>query len=115
MSLSLYMDHHVDAASTAGLRRRGLDVLTAIEDGFERRTDPDVLARATRLGRVVFTLDHDFLAIAAEWQAADTRFAGIIFGRDRSLSIGNAVNDLEIVARALSPEGMESRVVWIPL
>jgi hypothetical protein len=115
MSLTLYMDHHVDVAITAGLRRRGVDVLTAMEDGFARRTDPDVLARATQLDRVVFTLDHDFLVIAAEWQFAQTRFAGIVFGRDRALSIGNAVNDLDLIARALSPEEIESRVIWIPL
>jgi hypothetical protein len=31
--LSFYMDHHVPSAITAGLRRRGVAVLTAAEDG----------------------------------------------------------------------------------
>jgi hypothetical protein len=31
--LRLYMDVHVKAAITAGLRRRGIDVVTAQEDG----------------------------------------------------------------------------------
>ena len=33
MTLRLYMDHHVPAAITDGLRSRGVDVLTAFEDG----------------------------------------------------------------------------------
>ena len=31
MSLALYMDHHIKASITSGLRQRGLDVLTAEE------------------------------------------------------------------------------------
>jgi hypothetical protein len=34
--LRLYMDVHVKAAITAGLRRRGIDVVTAQEDGGAR-------------------------------------------------------------------------------
>jgi hypothetical protein len=39
MPLSLYMDVHVPAAITAGLRRRGVDVLTSQEDGTAGRTN----------------------------------------------------------------------------
>lgn len=46
MSLRLYMDVHVRWAITAGLRRRGLDVLTAQEDGAARFEDPALLDRA---------------------------------------------------------------------
>lgn len=31
--VTLYMDHHVPSAITAGLRKRGVDVFTAEEDG----------------------------------------------------------------------------------
>ena len=47
MSLSLYMDVHVPAAITDGLRRRGVDVLTSQEDGT-READDSELLRATR-------------------------------------------------------------------
>ena len=115
MSLWLYMDHHVDAAISVGLRRRGMDVLTALEDGAARLADDGILARCTELGRVLFTLDDDFLEIAAEWQANQRSFTGIVFGRDPALSIGDAVKDLELIAEALSSEELESRVIWIPL
>ena len=35
--LSVYMDHHVPAAITEGLRSRGIDVLTAFEDGHAEK------------------------------------------------------------------------------
>ncbi|MBS0267038.1 MAG: DUF5615 family PIN-like protein, partial [Planctomycetes bacterium] len=47
MTLALYMDQHVQAAITEGLRRRGIDVLTAHEDGFDRHSDAAILERAT--------------------------------------------------------------------
>ena len=43
------------------LRLRGLDVLTAQEDGAATMDDPVLLDRAIALGRVVFTQDEDFL------------------------------------------------------
>jgi predicted nuclease of predicted toxin-antitoxin system len=88
MSLALYMDHHIDRRLSTGLRRRGGDVWTAFEDGYERRSDGDILARAAELGRIVFTYDEDFLEIAAEWQAAGRRFSGLVYWRSLELSVG---------------------------
>ena len=62
--VSLYMDHHVPSAITEGLRKRGVDVLTAEEDGAARLDDDPLLDRATSLGRVLFSQDQDLLAIA---------------------------------------------------
>ena len=65
MALALYMDHHVPRAITGGLRLRGVDVLTALEDGASELDDPALLDRAGALGRVLFTQDDDLLAEAA--------------------------------------------------
>src|SRR5438876_4905474 len=35
MPIAFYMDHHVPGAITLGLRLRGVEVLTAYEDGME--------------------------------------------------------------------------------
>ncbi len=35
MTIALYMDHHVPKAITVALRSRGVDVVTAYEDGRE--------------------------------------------------------------------------------
>src|SRR4051794_34263836 len=76
--LALYMDVHVPAAITRALRRRGLDVLTAQEDGAARMLDPALLDRVAELGRVVFTRDTDFLAEGVRRQRAGVPFATVI-------------------------------------
>jgi predicted nuclease of predicted toxin-antitoxin system len=68
MSVRLYMDVHVRRAVTAGLRLRGVNILTAQEDGTGELRDPDLLDRATALGRVLFTQDDDLLREAERQQ-----------------------------------------------
>jgi hypothetical protein len=50
LPVQLYFDHNVNQAVIHGLRLRGLDVLTAFEDGAHQFSDPDLLDRATMLG-----------------------------------------------------------------
>ena len=78
MSVAFYMDENVPADITRGLRDRGVDVLTVQDDGREGSADPQVLDRATELGRVVFTRDQDFLVEATRRQrSAISTTAGI--------------------------------------
>jgi Domain of unknown function (DUF5615) len=58
------MDVHIKAAITAGLRKCGIDVMTAQEDEETRLEDAALLDRATALQRVLFSQDDDPLAIA---------------------------------------------------
>jgi predicted nuclease of predicted toxin-antitoxin system len=55
------MDVHVRRAVTEGLRQRGVDVVTAQEDGSATLDDPLLLDRASALGRVLFSQDGDLL------------------------------------------------------
>lgn len=49
MALTIYMDVHIPAAITDGLRRNGLDVLISQEDQTRTAGDEDLLAdRAAR-------------------------------------------------------------------
>ncbi|HEY7329258.1 MAG TPA: DUF5615 family PIN-like protein [Gemmataceae bacterium] len=115
MSLSLYMDHHVDIAITRGLRRRGVTVLTAEEDGTKQLADPLLLDRAMALGYVLFTQDADLLAEAARRQAAGEAFAGVVYARQQVVPIGRCIQDLELMAKVLDPVEMMNRVVYLPL
>ena len=45
MSVRLYMDVHIPAAITEGLRLRGVDVLTAQEDGGRRLSDDKAICQ----------------------------------------------------------------------
>ena len=71
MSLGLYMDVHVPLPITRGLRRRGVDVLTAQEDQTTRLPDPELLRRARELGRILFSQDEDLIAEAVRCQRED--------------------------------------------
>ena len=66
MAVGLHMDHHVPRPITTGLRLRGVDVLAAVEDGSVELEDPDLLDRATSLGRVLSSQDKDLLIEATQ-------------------------------------------------
>ena len=115
MSLAYYFDHHVPSAICEGLRGKGIDVLTTLDDGSEDWEDDAILARATELDRLVFTQDHDFLAIANTWAAEHREFAGIVFGHQLRVTIGQAIHDLELIAVVMEPDEMRNRVEYLPL
>lgn len=87
------MDVHVPAAITRALRRRGVDVLTAQEDGAARMLDPALLDRVTELGRIVFSRDTDFLAEGVRRQRAGLSFATVVYPHQQYVSIGRCVSD----------------------
>ena len=115
MSLALYMDQHVRRAITVGVRRRGLDVITAYDDNRSAASDPDLLLRATELGRVLFTHDTDFLVITGDFQRLGQPFGGVIYAHKWNITIGKAVSDLELAAKALEPHEMANVLMHIPL
>lgn len=115
MTIALYMDHHVPEAIANGLRRLEVDVLVAWADDHARAEDEALLARAGVLGRVLFTQDDDLLAIAAKWAASGRSFAGLIFGHQLRVTIGQAVADLSLMAAVMEPEEMKDQVVFLPL
>jgi len=115
LSLSFYMDVHVPAAITSGLRRRAVDVLTAQTDNSGRLPDDLLLERATALGRVLVTRDEDLLAVAGQCQRDGRRFAGVVCAHQFRATIGQCVSDLELMARVYEPGDMADRVEHLPL
>lgn len=115
MTIRLYMDQHVPRAITSGLRIRGVDVLTAQEDGTSDWDDTRLLDRATELGRVLFTQDIDLVIEAAKRQQMGIHFAGVIYAHQLRVSIGKCIQDLEIIAKAGEPEDLENMIVFLPL
>ena len=109
------MDHHVERASTTGLRARGVDVLTAYEDGGDRLPDPDLLDRATALNRVLFTRDSDLLVEARYRQQQGIAFVGVIYARKRHVSTGRCVQDLELIAKVADSHDLQSKVQYLPI
>ena len=88
MAIRLYMDVHVPMAITRQLRLRSVDVVTATEEGTNRLLDDALLEMATKEGRVVFTHDIRFKALAENWQRIAKPFGGLIYGHAEGGSIG---------------------------
>lgn len=115
MSVALYMDVHVRKAVTTGLRLRGVNVLTAQEDGTATWPDDRLLNRAMELDRVLFSQDDDLLVEAEQRQRETRPFAGVIYAHQLAITVGQCVRDLEIIAKAAHPSDLHNRVEFLPL
>jgi hypothetical protein len=112
--LSFYMDHHVHQSITVGLRRRGIDVLTALEDGRDRESDEALLERATALDRVLVSQDDDILKIARGWQRTSREFGGVAYAIQQHIDIGGTIEYLELIAHLKTADEMRNSVEYIP-
>ncbi len=103
-----YADEHVAKAVARGLRRRGVDVLTAAEADMLRATDQEHLQFAAGQQRVIFTQDDDFLRLEAQGQG----HAGIVYAQQHT-PIGTIVSGLMLVYQILTPDEMRSHVEFL--
>ena len=115
MTIAFLMDQHVPRAITIGLRQRGVDVLTAHEDGSHELADPDLLDRAGQLARVLFTRDSDLLVGANRRQQERIPFAGVIYAHQLRVATGICIEDLEIIAKTGEPQDLTNRFIFLPL
>ena len=108
------MDVHVPQPITEQLRRRGVDVLTAIEDNAKEFPDDVLLEHCFQLQRVLFTQDIRFKALAEDWQRRGRPFAGLIFGHQLGGTIGQYVRDLELIAQASEMDDWLNTIEYLP-
>ena len=99
----------MDPAVVSGLRRRGVDAATTIEEGLTGASDLEQLAFAARNHRVLVTRDSDFLVV----HGAGIPHAGIVFWHSRHRSLGQLILDLTLLWRVYSAEDMASRVEYL--
>jgi hypothetical protein len=109
------MDQNAPQPVTTGLRRRDVDVLTALEDGTDRLKDEPLLTRATSLGRLFFSRDRDLLRITHAWLAAGRDFAGLAYAPQTFRDFGKMLSDLELIAKAHEPHEVRNQIFYIPL
>lgn len=114
MAVALYFDVHVPRAIRDQLRLRGVDVVTAQEDGHQRADDEALLQRSTELGRLFFTQDIRFKARAHDWQRQGRRFSGLAYGHQQGGTIGDYVEELELIAMASESQEWVDRVEYLP-
>lgn len=111
--LSGFADQHVHAATVTGLRRRGMDVVTAQERGQCGVDDDVLLGSATAERRLLLTYDTDFLRIHAEWLKLGKDHVGIVFWHGNQLSIGEAIRRILDYAQHTDPADAENMVKYL--
>ena len=105
-----YMDQHFPGPVTDGLRRRGIDVLTAQEADRCGLPDSDQLAFATGEERVMVTFDSDYLVL----HRTGTAHAGIRMVPAGKVRIRNAGPNARTLARRCRPR-QHARLRRIPV
>ena len=70
------LDVYVPLAVADALRRRGIDVSTAQEEGLSLSDDESLLEQSSAQERVLVTQDADFLEIVPRWRRGPDLVAG---------------------------------------
>jgi hypothetical protein len=108
-TIRFHLDENCSKAIAEGLRRRGVDVTTSPDVGLLGATDAEQASHALAAGRVVFTLDRDFLRI----NAARIAYAGIAYCSIDSRSIGEIIDGLVLIWEVLEPAEMQNHVEFL--
>ena len=106
--IKFYTDEHVASAVVAGLRRRGVDVLTTPEADMLGASDREHLAFALAEGRTIFTQDDDFLRL----HAAGVEHAGIVYAHQHT-PIGRIIQGLMLIYQVLDVDDMRNHVEFL--
>ncbi len=107
--LQFYMYQHFPSPVSQGLRRHGIDVLTAQEAGRCGLSDADQLAFATAEDRVMVTFDTDFLAL----HQSGVTHAGIAWCQEQKYSVGQLIQALLLLHGVLDRDAMRNHVEYL--
>jgi flavorubredoxin len=115
MEIRLYIDEDAMArALVQGLRARGVDVTTVIDEGLNERDDNAQLERATQQHRVIYTFNvGDFCKLHRDYLAAGKSHAGIIVVYRQRYSVGEQIRRLIELMETKSPEEMRDRLKFL--
>ena len=109
MDIKYHLDEHIDSAVAAGLRLRGVDVTTTIEQGLYGTSDSQQLEFVRAQGRALVTCDSDFIALAN----SGVPHVGIVFWAARHRRLGQVVLDLVLLSRVVTAEEMAGHVEFL--
>ena len=64
---------------------------------------------------MLFSQDRHLLVITRAWLRSGREFAGLIYAHQFNITIGRAIRDLELMAKALEPDDMRNQIEFLPL
>ncbi len=107
--IRFYADQHYPAPVTAGLRRRGIEVVTAQDAGQCGAADPDQLAFATAARRVLLTFDSDFVAL----HQSGVSHAGLVWCQATKYGIGPLIQMLVLLHSVVAADEMVNHLEYL--
>ena len=107
--IQFYMDQHYPGPVTEGLRRRGIEVLTAQEAGRCSLSDVEQLDFATREEWVMVTFDSDYVAL----HQSGMFHAGIAWCPQQKYGIGMLIQLLELLHGIADRDQMRNHLEYL--
>ena len=105
-SLRFYLDEHVPVEIARQLNKLGIDTVTVRDQKTRGKDDPSQLQVASEQGRVLCTLDSDYLELAKDGAI----HAGIVFIPSENSEIGVVVTYLALMARVFTADEARNHV-----
>ncbi len=90
--MKIYEDENIERTLIEGLRRRGMEVISAVEAGYAGMPDTFHIKKAFEMKAVILTRDTDFLMA----NSAGLPHSGIIFAQSKKISIGQCIRGVEL-------------------
>ena len=115
MTIRLYCDEDsMRHALIVALRKRGVDVTTALEAGMTVESDARQLEYAAKEQRAIYSFNvGDFCQLHSQWLAEGKSHSGIILARQQQFSIGEQLRRLIKLMNAVSSDTMLDRLEFL--
>ena len=108
--MKIYADENIEHSIIEGLRRRKIEVISAIELGYDGKPDEFHIKKAYEIKAVILTHDIDFLTIASNHNIIQR---GIIFSHSKNISIGQCIRGVELIVNILTDKDMENHIEFL--
>lgn len=106
--MKIYADENIERSVIEGLRRRGIEVISAGELEYYGKPDEFHIRKASEMKAVILTHDNDFLMIAERID-----HSGIIFSHSRNVSIGQCIRGVELIVNVLSDKDIKNHIEFL--
>src|SRR5438445_7408435 len=115
--LRVFVDQDFDHDILRGLRLRlsKIDVVTALQAGLDRKSDPEILEWAAEQSRVILTHDRNTMPGYAYQRVQKGKPMAGIFLVPRDMPVGQAISELEVLIDCSLDGEWEQLVVFLPL
>jgi hypothetical protein len=115
VKIRLYLEEDsMSRALVRGLRARGVDVVTALEEGMVERQDEEHLQFAAKMRRVLYSFNvADFYHLHSRYVSEDKEHAVLILTRQQQFTIGEQLRRLLRLIAKIPAEEMKNRVEFL--